>query len=491
MIIIENPLKIKYKFIKFEVNSETISEFQLMERSRLVRTEHVRRLKSMIVNGNHFDSPIIINDKNGKKRIIDGQHRLTAIKDILNSCPEFKIYLLLVQYENLSASEEKEMFVKWNSGTRQSSEDFLQIYTDEMPVYDYLRGKGLISIYNEPGKIKFRNLVQPYIMAQAKNIMQYLDPKTFIKEAKKLTKDDFEKIENFANEFKENIGLDDKIFMKASPFYAVMFVYFTNRGKDFWYSFKRVKNFKRIQEVIQLSGRVGVNMIRMELERQMFEKEPESAVKMVQRKFEEPMKIWTDDKIQWLKENYEKTELTISELLDKFNQKFKLDVTDGCLKSHMKGIIKDPEIKRKMSEENSFLGRRKIYTQKILDLARKCAQTMTLRDAYEKIKIEVESPIGLIGFRQKMCNEGIRFVNPDDLLVVCDKISLEIIKKNIKLPTYEIRDKLIEKTGHGMTTTKITSIIKKIEANLKIPEELEEMEEQEFEDINKFSDDEF
>lgn len=83
MIILENPLKINYKFIKFEINSETIKEFELMSRARAIRKRQVKVLKRMIAGGNHFDSPIIINDTSDKKRIIDGQHRLTAIREII------------------------------------------------------------------------------------------------------------------------------------------------------------------------------------------------------------------------------------------------------------------------------------------------------------------------------------------------------------------------------------------------------------------------
>jgi len=112
MIIIENPLKLKYKFISYEINNITINEFQTMERARILRIEKIRELKSMIINANHFDSPIIINDIQTKKRIIDGQHRLTAIKEILKENPDFVINVLLVVYQNLGRDEEKEIFTR-------------------------------------------------------------------------------------------------------------------------------------------------------------------------------------------------------------------------------------------------------------------------------------------------------------------------------------------------------------------------------------------
>lgn len=467
MIIFENPLKTKYKFLKFDINSETIKEFELMARARMVRKSKVHELKRMIASGDHFDSPIIINDTSTKKRIIDGQHRLSAIRELIEEHKEFSISVLLIAYKDLSHSEEKEIFTKWNSGSRQTSDDFLQIYTDDIPIFGWLNEKGIISIYHEKGKIKFKNLVQPYIQAKANNIHESVALSTFIDEAKKLKKEDLEKIIEFYKEFKENIS-EDSQFNKWSGFAGLSFVYYTNQKRDFWKVFhEKVEKNPKIKDLSMASGREIVYLIKCIIEEKMFGKKANMPSKEIKHHFKNPFKIWDDEKIEWLRKNYEKTMFTAKDLIEKFFGEFRIEVSEGSIKEKLVSnkIRKDPEYRKKMMEEESYSGRTRIYTKKLLEFARKCSMTMTVQETFEKCKVESEQPLNYNSFKQRMCNEGITFVKKDELLGKCDSKTLKIIKKYKNLPAYEIRDKLIEETGKGMKNYDIGRIIKRIEAN--------------------------
>jgi hypothetical protein len=485
MILLENPLRLSYKFIRFEIDNDTIKEFELMARARKVRTSIVNKLKRIIINGNHFDSPLIINATENKKRIIDGQHRIKAISEIIQEKPEFKIFVLLIVYTDLTNADEKKIFEKWNSGTRQSGEDFIQIYTDEMPAFDYLSEKGIVSVYNEPERFKFRNLVQPYIQAQAGNIMQYIDPQQFIDEVKKLKEEDFKAIEKYANEFKNNLGMGkENKFIKSTPFYALLFVYFTNECPDFWVKFKKIKDSKEIGSLLDISGRIGANLIRCKLEEKMFGKKPKKASELIKREFVNPFKIWTDEKIEFLRKNYEKTMLTIEDLQEKVMNEYHIEVSIGSLKEKLVSnkIRKYPEwkekIRQKEEDEGTYQGRVK-FTKKVMEFIKKCSETMTKKETFEKTKIEFQTFFSYDSFNSKCSKDGIKFVTKDALFAKCREKELEIIKKNLRLDPNEVRDKIIEKTGKYLPTRIVSRIIERLQANQNEEAMLEEGEEDE------------
>ena len=68
-------LRINYITDKQTIDRDTLKEFQFMDNRRRLREIQVRKIKSMILEGNHFDSPIIVNEKEGKQRVLDGQQQ--------------------------------------------------------------------------------------------------------------------------------------------------------------------------------------------------------------------------------------------------------------------------------------------------------------------------------------------------------------------------------------------------------------------------------
>jgi hypothetical protein len=446
MIIIENPLKIKYKFMEFRVNNETINEFQTMERSRILRNAKVQQLKSMIVNGDHFDSPIIINDISTKKRIIDGQHRINAIREIIKQNPDFVITLLLVVYQNLDKDEEKEIFTRWNSGTRQTGEDIIQIYSDEMPIYDILREKGLVSIYNEPGKIKFRNIVQPYIQAIDRVPDRQLKPREFVDKTKHLTKADADKIEKFILELSENTK-KELLFKRATGQAALTYCYFTNDTKVFWEKFNKIKRYKQIEEAAEHEGRVGICKLIHLLNNKMFDIPiPESPLKL--------QDIFDEDKIKWLRQNYEKTTWGIEDLTQEFNEEFEIKVTAPIVGYYLK--------KHDIKKDQKFKNRKgKVYTKDVLDFMRECAKTMTAAEVRKACELKFEHEFSL-GFNQTAKREGINFcmIKVDLTFKMNPKYS-EIIKKYKDKPVDEIRDKIIEELGVNLPLKDINYELKK------------------------------
>lgn len=451
MIIIENPLKLKYKFVLFDINSKTIKEFQTMERARFLRNSKVQELKTMIINANHFDSPIIINDVNSKKRIIDGQHRISAIRNILEENNDFSIQVVLVVYQNLSNMEEKEIFTRWNSGTRQTGEDIIQIYTDEIAIYDLL--KEHFCIYNEPNKIKFRNIVQPYLMAIEENPLCYMTPINFIEKAKKLGKEDANKINSFVQELKNNTK-NDITFKKATGQYALTYIYFTKKEKCFWEKFNKIKKYKQITDAGEQSGRVAVSNLINLLKNKMFgEPMPMSPLKV--------QDIFSEDKINWMRKNFEKTTWDRDYLTQEFNEKYKTKFSAGTISYYLK--------KNQITKDKKFMqvGRPSPYTKEVKDYMREISKTMIVTEARKACELKFQHQFSPVSFGQNAKKEGISFAHSKaeiEMLELDPKI-LKVIKKYKNLKDYEIRDKIIEEFEKDLPSSVIHQYLRQIGAD--------------------------
>ena len=447
MIVEENPLKLSYKFQKFRINHETIKEFEYMARARQLRKSQVDRLKKRIIDGKHFDSPIIINEIGKKKRIIDGQHRIRAISEIIKEHIIFEIDILLVVYQDLKNLEEKEIFERWNSGTRQSAEDYLMIYTDEIPIYDILKDKGIVSIYSEETKIKFKQLVNPYIQAKIRNVSLWLRPSEFVEQAKKLGKKDAEEMETYLVQFRENTGLLEKSnnFYKSTMFGVLMYLYFIKEEKDeeFWAKFnEKVKDNKKILELSQTGGVSASVLIKESIEKLMY-----GRISEMETVRKQPKK-WDDEKVKFIRERYEKTDLSIEDIVHELEVEFRVETSVPALRGVMNyfEIRKDPKWEDKTLDKKRAEGKisRKIFTKTVLDFMRKCSKTMDWKEAYEATRVEMGGNIAISSFRQTAYKNGIMFLQKDILGVKVDDKTLAVIKKHQDLKIWEIIDKIIE-----------------------------------------------
>lgn len=233
---------INYKYKEFEINIKTINSFKLLENRRLLRQNHYKKIKRAILEGINFDSPLIVNENKNQKRIIDGQHRYTAIKEILDMFPKFKIKVLLIIYKNLPQDKEEEIFTRYNKGMRQSSDDYVQMYVDKIPILKHLKDSDMeVSIYKTRGKIHFKPLIEAYLYLIKKGRM-VITREEFLKACMKLNKDDAKKIKEFIKGYSENIipsGNSD--FQKTTPLQSIFFSWYNKKlsEREFWERLKK------------------------------------------------------------------------------------------------------------------------------------------------------------------------------------------------------------------------------------------------------------
>ncbi len=258
-------IKLGYKSEVYKVDSSNIDEFVFLKNKRKLRQNKVTKLKNLINSGAHFDAPIVIS-KNGKKRIIDGQHRICAIRAAIGDNKDFEIDILLISYENLDSEAEREIFNRWNIGTKQTSDDFVQMHESDIPIISMIKKNFPVefSIYKEAGKAHFKLMVGAYIASRDNRRGGYTGSnQVFVDQAKVLDNSDYEAIKKFVKGFLHNVGVFDKTNMYANttPFNALFYIYFHNvlNGKvaptDLWDRFNRkVRTEQYITSMSQAGG---------------------------------------------------------------------------------------------------------------------------------------------------------------------------------------------------------------------------------------------
>ena len=167
-------LKNKQDFMEYPYKTMeqiiTINDFDLIEMidPRQVRSTQVNSIYRGLNNNQHFDSVFVVNVDNGRKkiRIIDGNHRLLAIRRWLEKNPEKQIKVLMAAYQDLTPEQERQIYTKWNIGVKQTIDDFLNSYKSEIKVLRNLLDDNRVSIYGSKKSIKVRILVDAYLSSK-------------------------------------------------------------------------------------------------------------------------------------------------------------------------------------------------------------------------------------------------------------------------------------------------------------------------------------
>jgi hypothetical protein len=183
--------------VKIVVDSSNIDKlFALGKNKRKIREGVVDQLRGSLNTGEHFDSGIVVNKKDGKFHLIDGNHRYLAMKTYFEKHPKEKIELNLIYYEDLTPEQEKEIYTKWNMGTKQNKNDFLQQYIDDIKIFKMMQGDFpcKVTVYPTKEGVGLSRVLEAYHMATSKTSAFYgtmggMDSVNF---AKRLGETDFQ-----------------------------------------------------------------------------------------------------------------------------------------------------------------------------------------------------------------------------------------------------------------------------------------------------------
>jgi hypothetical protein len=133
---------------------------------RKLRKSQVTSIYQNLKDGKHFESNLVVNEiTHTRMRVIDGQHRIAGLARYLKEFPNERVKVWMAIYHNLNPAQERAMFTKWNVGTKQTTDDFINSYKEEIPILEELVMKIPCSIYSCPKTIKIKDLINAFMGA--------------------------------------------------------------------------------------------------------------------------------------------------------------------------------------------------------------------------------------------------------------------------------------------------------------------------------------
>ena len=231
--------RLSAKYTKVTLNKRNISRlFVKMTNRRDIRHSVVNKLFRILEKGEHFETPLMTNKKNGSNRLLDGNHRIEAIEKYLNRYPNRKVEVCIFYYDNLNENQEREIYTKWNLGTKQNTNDFVKQYWDKIPITKMMKVQNgfpyPVSHVWTSKAIEFKTLVNCYLDKDNPIFNGGFrgTSTAFIEKSQKLGRADFTVLSAFLYEYIEIFGLPSKknAHYKKSVFHAIMRLWLDNHA---------------------------------------------------------------------------------------------------------------------------------------------------------------------------------------------------------------------------------------------------------------------
>jgi len=260
-------LRIGYKTRKYQISLEDIEseKFELLLNRRKLRNKTVQGIFENLVSGKHFDSPFVVHDKDGRFQLIDGNHRYEGIVKFLAANPTNRVEVTLNIYEGLTEQQLKELYTAWNLGKKQSTNDVVKQYKDDIKIFRALQRTFPcnVAVYGGSNALSFYKLVGAYLASQQPNFQGGFikDAWEFVRQSQQLGRNDVSNMRVFMQEFIEIFGpIKNNRFLRTSPFTAIMRIWMDNKSLFMPYTrmrgiFRaRIRNDARADELGSMSG---------------------------------------------------------------------------------------------------------------------------------------------------------------------------------------------------------------------------------------------
>lgn len=263
---INKVIKPKYVSKTVEVTKDNIvSVFSIKENRRNCSAQQIRTIVEGLEKGIYWGSPFVVCIRNKTRNLIDGNHRYEALLKYFLKNPTHSIIAEIHEYQTKTEQEEKEIYTLYNSGRKQSTNDFIQQYKETIPLWLMFQTRNFpvrISVYPNKNTISFFQLVTSYLATRpiAFNGGYSAKPLEFIAEAKQLGESDFVVMREFLKEYILAFGnvLNNRWY-KGTPLTAIMRIWLDNKGnilpdKMIMLFRERLANDFVAQDLIKQSG---------------------------------------------------------------------------------------------------------------------------------------------------------------------------------------------------------------------------------------------
>ena len=209
---------LEYKSRRILIDKSNVDLLGKMQYTRSIVNAQVNKIYKLLENGGHFDSAISVNKRNDTLRIIDGGHRRLAIKKWIEQDPDNRrIIVQFSVYEDLNDEEEIELFVKLNSGKKQSSDNYVEIKQGQIPILQKMKRTFPVKIRiiqkRDQDGIHFADLTRAYLGTKMEfpRFKVYRDAgNNYVETVKTLDDTDYQRMYNFCEFFEKTFGVMEK-----------------------------------------------------------------------------------------------------------------------------------------------------------------------------------------------------------------------------------------------------------------------------------------
>jgi len=172
---------------------------------------------------------------NGTYNVINGNHRVEAIRRAIQINPNFSIVVTLTKYDNLPEDEELVLYEIINKTKAETRMDRLKAHCIDSWIIKQMKKDFSFKISFHPPGIKERNTVsvsrilEPYINRDKERIVGDITTDKMVEIINLMNEDDLDKLARFANFFKRTFGEPGKgnRYSDYNFFSIVIKIYFT------------------------------------------------------------------------------------------------------------------------------------------------------------------------------------------------------------------------------------------------------------------------
>ena len=247
--------RLEYKANKLILDKDNIGQFVRLDNARDVRMSNVKKLATILSAGKHFDTPIMCNLVGKKLRLLDGNHRVEAIKIFLERYPGRRVEVELCIYDNLNEEEEKAKYTLWNLGTKQTTNDVVKQYWANINITKYLEQPKFpcdVSHSWSGKNMEFKQLITPYIAHKMGMTSWSASAFKFIDAAQGLGLKDVNILKAFMQDFINVFGIPNRknIHFKRNIFTSIISIWLNNyqnfSSQEIVKRFEKIRNGERV-----------------------------------------------------------------------------------------------------------------------------------------------------------------------------------------------------------------------------------------------------
>ena len=228
-----NHLEVKTKNVT--LTKDNLDDFVILDNRRDIKAGVKNKLKRLLMNGEHFETPMMCSLRRGKFRILDGNHRREALKEFFDKYPNRKVEVIIHYYEGLTDEEEKEKYTKWNLGTKQSVNDMVKQYWVDIEIIGMMEESFPCTVSHRWGTatIEFKTLVASYLTRDTEAIAENCSADAFIDKVKDLSAEDYRVLKAFMTDYVSVFGQPDKdsTFYKQVIFWNMFRIWYDNKSR--------------------------------------------------------------------------------------------------------------------------------------------------------------------------------------------------------------------------------------------------------------------